>query len=167
MRRVVFGMLLSGIAIPTFASAAAQSGSPETIYYADAYADHYGVSRALVHAIIAQESNWNPLALSDKGAAGLMQLMPETAKLYGVRNRYSVTDSLSGGVQYLADLLRRFRGDARLAVAAYYCGAGQIDRQRLSYGNTDVVAYVESVRHRYQRELREEAGRGSLLAGGR
>ena len=74
-----------------------QAGNPELKYYADAYADHYGVPRALVHAIIAQESNWNPNALSNKGAGGLMQLMPATAEVYLVRNRFSVTENLSGG----------------------------------------------------------------------
>ena len=73
-----------------------QAGNPELKYYADAYADHYGVPRALVHAIIAQESNWNPHALSNKGAAGLMQLMPATAGTYRVRDRFSVTENLSG-----------------------------------------------------------------------
>jgi hypothetical protein len=66
-------------------------------YYADAYADHYGIPRTLVHAVIAQESNWNPRALSTKGAAGLMQLMPATARMYFVRNRFSITENLSGG----------------------------------------------------------------------
>jgi soluble lytic murein transglycosylase-like protein len=61
---------------------------PETVYYADAYADHYGVPRALVHAIIAQESAWNPQAISKKNAEGLMQLMPATAAMYGVGNRF-------------------------------------------------------------------------------
>src|ERR1700730_8727820 len=85
-----------------------QARNPELTYYADAYADHYGVPRALVHAIIAQESGWNPSALSNKGAAGLMQLMPSTAETYIVRDRFSVTENLSAGIQYLADLLTEF-----------------------------------------------------------
>ena len=139
---------------------------PELRYYADAYADHYGVPRALVHAIIAQESSWNPRALSSKGAAGLMQLMPATAETYFVRDRFSVTENLSGGIQYLAALLREFRGEMRLAVAAYYCGPRWPYRKGLNYRNADVVAYVESVRHRYQRELREQRNRSTSLPGG-
>lgn len=144
----------------------AQTRMPETVYYADAYADHYRVPRALVRAIITQESNWNSRALSVKGAAGLMQLMPSTAKAYRVRNRYSVTENLSGGVEYLADLLGQFRGEMRLAVAAYYCGSRNIQRRGLSYRNPEVVAYVESVRRRYQRELYMQAGRDSSLPAG-
>jgi soluble lytic murein transglycosylase-like protein len=120
------------LAIPATA-ASRQEGNPELRYYADAYADHYGVPRALVHAIIAQESNWNPHALSNKGAAGLMQLMPATAEMYLVRNRFSVTENLSGGILYLADLMTEFRGEMRLAVAAYYCGSRHIARQGLNY----------------------------------
>jgi soluble lytic murein transglycosylase-like protein len=142
------------------------TGSLELLYYADAYADHYGVPRALVHAIIAQESNWNPSALSNKGAEGLMQLMPAAAKTYSVGDRLSVTENLSGGVQYLSDLLTEFRGEMRLAVAAYYCGSQRISRQGLAYGNADVVAYVESVRRRYQRELREQRNISISIPGG-
>jgi soluble lytic murein transglycosylase-like protein len=158
---VLFWCLLSS------ASAPAANPSPQLTYYADAYADHYQVPRALVHAIIEQESSWNPRALSNKGAAGLMQLMPGTAMAYGVRDRYSVTDNISGGVQYLAGLLRRFNGEMRLAVAAYYCGSRPLERRGLVYRNPDVVAYVEAVRRRYVRQLREESiGRTSLSPGG-
>lgn len=136
-----------------------QGGNLELRYYADAYADHYGVPRALVRAIIAQESNWNPRALSTKGAAGLMQLMPATAGMYFVRNRFSITDNLSGGIQYLADLMTESRGEMRLAVAAYYCGSRRIARQGLHYRNPNVVSYVEAVRRRYQLELREQTNR--------
>ncbi len=146
------------LAIPATAEMR-QEGNSELKYYADAYADHYGVPRALVHAIIAQESNWNPRALSTKGAAGLMQLMPATAGMYFVRDRFSITENLSGGIQYLADLMTEFRGEMRLAVAAYYCGSRRIARQGLCYRNPDVVSYVEAVRRRYELELHEQADR--------
>ena len=145
----------------------AQKRSSVLLYYADAYADHYGVSRALVHAIISQESNWNPWATSNKGAAGIMQLMPETALQYGVHDRYALTENLNGGVQYLADLLNQFHGDMRLAVAAYYCGARHLEQSGLSYRNPDVIAYVEVIRNRYRRELRQvERQNVALGAGG-
>ena len=89
-----------------------------------------------------------------------MQLMPATAAMYGVRNRYDILENLSGGVRYLADLLSEFHGDMRLAVAAYYCGSRHILHRGFSYSNPDVVAYVESVRRRYQRDLQSQADRG-------
>jgi soluble lytic murein transglycosylase-like protein len=61
------------------------------------YADHYGVPRTLVDAIIEQETDWNPLAQSVKDAEGLMHLMPVTAAMYGVRNRYNILENLRGG----------------------------------------------------------------------
>jgi soluble lytic murein transglycosylase-like protein len=137
---------------------AAHAQDQVTMYYANAYADHYGVPRALVDAIIEQESDWNPLAQSVKDAEGLMQLMPATAAMYGVRNRYDILENLSGGVRYLADLLNEFHGDMRLAVAAYYCGSQHILRRGLSYRNRDVVAYVQSVRRHYQRNLLNQTG---------
>jgi soluble lytic murein transglycosylase-like protein len=143
----------------------AHAQTPETVYYADAYADHYGVPRALVHAIIAQESAWNPLAISRKNAEGLMQLMPATAAMYGVGNRLSAIENLGGGVQYLSELLTAFHGDMRLAVAAYYCGPSHILQKGLAYRNQDVLAYVEAVRARYRREVSEEAGRGNTAGG--
>ena len=165
MRRpFVLPLIVLALAIPTRAEAR-KAGNPELKYYADAYADHYRVPRALVHAIIAQESNWNPHALSNKGAAGLMQLMPATAGTYRVRYRFSVTENLSGGVQYLADLITEFRGELRLTVAAYYCGPRRVAQQGLNYRNPDVVSYVEAVRRRYQLELHEQADRDTPMAG--
>jgi soluble lytic murein transglycosylase-like protein len=136
---------------------AAHAQDQVTMYYANAYADHYGVPRALVDAIIEQESGWNPLAQSVKDAEGLMQLMPATAAMYGVRNRYDILENLSGGVRYLADLLSEFHGDMRLAVAAYYCGSKHVLQRGLSYSNRDVVTYVQSVRRRYRRNLLNHA----------
>src|ERR1700751_1502503 len=145
----------------------AQAQVPETVYYADAYADHYGVPRALVHAIIAQESAWNPLAISKKHAEGLMQLRPATAAMYDVGNRFSVIENLGGGVQHLSELLTAFHGDMRLAVAAYYCGPRHILQKGLSSRNPDVLAYVEAVRARYRLEVSEESDHENApLAGG-
>ena len=164
-------LILTFVAFTMFALSVecpgAHAQAPEAVYYADAYADHYGVPRALVHAIIAQESAWNPLAISKKNAEGLMQLMPATAAMYGVGNRLSVIENLGGGVQYLSELLTAFHGDMRLAVAAYYCGPHHILQKGLAYRNPDVLAYVEAVRARYRHEVSEEVGRGNApLAGG-
>jgi soluble lytic murein transglycosylase len=97
-----------------------------------------------------------------------MQLMPETAKTFDVADRYSVTENLSGGMQYLAVLLIEFRGDMRLAVAAYYCGPTTINRYGLAFRNQDAVTYVEAVRRRYLRELRKETtNHSSVQKGGK
>lgn len=118
-------------------------------YYVRVYARHYRIPVQLVRSIIQQESAWNPCAVSLKGAVGLMQLMPETARRFGVRNRCNIRENIAGGVGYLAWLLRKFQGDARLAVAAYYAGEGAIERRGLSFRNADVVAYVYQVRSIY------------------
>jgi len=118
-------------------------------YYVRVYSRHYRIPVQLVRSIIQQESAWNPCAVSLKGAVGLMQLMPETARRFGVRNRCDIRENIAGGVGYLAWLLRKFRGDARLAVAAYYAGEGAIEKRGLNFRNADVVAYVYQVRSIY------------------
>ena len=83
---------------------------------------------ALIHAVISAESGYNPFARSRKGAAGLMQLMPETAKRYGVKNRLDPAQNISGGARYLRDLIRMFNNDIQLAVAAYNAGENAVVR---------------------------------------
>ena len=92
------------------------------------YAARYGVPTRLVHAVIATESAYNPGALSSRGACGLMQLMPETAKRYGVTELFDPDANIRAGVAHLRDLLDMFRGDTRLAVAAYNAGAEAVRR---------------------------------------
>src|ERR1039457_235621 len=96
----------------------AQSPKPrarlEAEYYVTAYAQHYRVPVALVRAIVVRESNWQGCSVSVKGAVGLMQLMPATAKRLGVTDRCNLDQSASGGVRYLAWLMRRFHTDLRL-----------------------------------------------------
>ena len=87
-----------------------------------AAATEYGVDPALLRAVIHAESAFNPMALSNKGAQGLMQLIPETASDMGVANPFDVSQNIRGGAQYLSGLLKQFNGDVRLATAAYNAG---------------------------------------------
>lgn len=107
---------------------------------------------ALIHAVISAESGYNPLARSRKGAAGLMQLMPETAKRYGVKNRLDPAQSIHGGARYLRDLVRLFNNDLQLAVAAYNAGENAVVR----YGNrippySETMTYVPRVMSYYKK----------------
>ena len=124
----------------------------EAEYYVAAYAQHYRVSVALVRAIVERESNWQPCVVSRKGAVGLMQLMPATARRLGVGDRCNLDQNISGGVRYLACLMRQFHNDLRLVAAAYYAGEDVIGRRTLAYRNPDVVAYVARIRTTYLRE---------------
>ncbi len=82
----------------------------------------HGIPPDFIHAVIRAESNYDSFALSEKGAMGLMQLMPETAEQYGVRNVFDAAQNIEGGVKYLKDLIALFKGDTRLVLAAYNAG---------------------------------------------
>jgi soluble lytic murein transglycosylase-like protein len=113
------------------------------------YAAHYRVSPEFVAALIDVESRWNPLALSNKGAIGLMQLMPATARRYGAFKPFDVEQNIAAGTRYVTALMREFHGDLRLVAAAYYAGDHGIAREQLNYHNPDVVAYVLAVRRQF------------------
>ena len=118
-------------------------------YYAAMYAGHYHVPVPLVRSIIQRESNWQPCAVSPKGARGLMQLMPATALRLGVGDSCNIEQNISGGVRYLAWLMRLFHNDLRLVAAGYYVGEDIVARYGLSYHNRDVVSYVARIRATY------------------
>lgn len=123
------------------------------------YASLYHVPVKLIEAVIDVESNWNPIAVSPKGAVGLMQLMPETAFDVGVHNRFQIEDNIRGGVTYLAWLIRLFRGDLRLAIAAYIAGPQPILARGPDYSSREVFLYVSHVAERYRaRRLKTETG---------
>ena len=118
-------------------------------YYVSVYARHYHVPVPLVRAIVQRESNWQVCAVSPKGAKGLMQLMPATARRLGVRDSCNISQNISGGVRYLAWLMRLFHNDLRLVAAGYYAGEDIVARRGLSYHNRDVVSYVARIRASY------------------
>jgi len=86
-------------------------------------ANTHQIDPALIKAIIMAESRYNPTAVSKRGARGLMQLMPVTAKSLGVKDSFNPEDNINGGVMYFKRLLDRFDGDVTLALAAYNAGS--------------------------------------------
>jgi soluble lytic murein transglycosylase-like protein len=144
--RITIRFLLIGAALPAIAQSKSR---PEIEYYVAAYAQHYNVPASLVRAVVERESSWRACVVSPKGAVGLMQLMPATAERLGVRDRCDINQNISGGVYYLAWLMRLFHGDLRLVTAAYYAGEGIVSKRSLAYRNPDVVAYVSRIRSSY------------------
>lgn len=107
-------------------------------------AQRYGLETEFILRVIEAESGGNPNAVSPKGAIGLMQLMPETARALGVQNPYDPVQNIEGGVRYLRHLIDRF-GDRRLALAAYNAGPGNVQR----YGGVppfpETLRYLEKI----------------------
>jgi soluble lytic murein transglycosylase len=126
---------------------------------AEYYANVYKVPVELVDAVIEVESNWQPYAVSPKGAAGLMQLMPSTAVRLGVRNPFQIEENVRAGVKYLAWLMHLFRGDLRLVTAAYYAGECTIFARGLEYSSPDVYSYVSRVARLYRMKRLERMRR--------
>jgi soluble lytic murein transglycosylase-like protein len=113
------------------------------------YAVQYRVPPELIAALIDVESRWNPRAVSNKGAMGLMQLMPATARRFGALQPLDVEQNIAAGTRYVTTLMWEFHGDLRLVAAAYYAGDRWVGQKQLNYRNPDVVAYVQAVRRQY------------------
>lgn len=120
----------------------------------------HNVDAWLVKAVVHAESGFDPHAVSRVGASGLMQLMPATAKRYGVEDIFDPSQNVAGGVRYLRDLLRLFKNDVRLAVAAYNAGEGAVQRHRGVPPYSETRQYVTKVlefRNRYRQRATAQA----------
>jgi soluble lytic murein transglycosylase-like protein len=116
-----------------------------------AAAERYSVDADLITSVIAAESNFDPKAVSKKNACGLMQLLPETAARFGVRNIFDPQENIDAGTHYLGDLLRRYDNDLVLALAAYNAGPEKV----LQFGRVppypETVSYIQRVKRAYEK----------------
>lgn len=109
----------------------------------------YGVDVALIKAVIKTESNFNPKAVSQAGAEGLMQLMPGTARGLGVTDSFNPEQNIMAGTKFLKDMLKRYNGDLDSALAAYNWGPGNVDRKGTSRLPQETREYLVRVKSRY------------------
>jgi soluble lytic murein transglycosylase-like protein len=137
------------------AMAAAPAGDYDALVVE--HAQHHALRPELVRAVIQVESGFNPRALSPKGAMGLMQLMPATAKDLGVRNAFDPAENIRGGTAYLRQLLDKYDGNEELALAAYNAGAGAVD----AHGGR-IPPYRET--RDYVKKVNNAAGRQRAVA---
>jgi hypothetical protein len=117
----------------------------------------------LVHSVIKVESNYNPNALSPKGAQGLMQLIPSTARRFGVSNAFNPVENVEGGARYLRYLLELYKGNYQLALAAYNAGEGAVARHGGVPPYAETVNYLQQVRKRLV-EAQQETKKVELKA---
>jgi soluble lytic murein transglycosylase-like protein len=117
----------------------------------DAIAATQSLPPLLVHSVIKVESNYNPLAVSSKGAQGLMQLMPATARRFGVANAFDPVDNIQGGARYLKYLLDLYKGDYNLALAAYNAGEGAVEKYGAVPPYPETINYLVEVSRQFQK----------------
>jgi soluble lytic murein transglycosylase-like protein len=123
---------------------------PEINDLVEQTASRHQIDPQLVHAIIKVESEYDPKAVSRKGAMGLMQLIPETAQRFGVANPFNPKENIEGGVSYLKHLLNLFGGDLSLSLAAYNAGEGAVQRFGGIPSFAETRDYVRKVTDIYQ-----------------
>ncbi|NIM89624.1 MAG: transglycosylase SLT domain-containing protein [Candidatus Aminicenantes bacterium] len=112
-------------------------------------AQKYAMDPVLIHSIIAVESDYDPHSVSHKGAKGLMQLMPETARDYGVKNLYDPRENIEGGVRFLKDLKQIYKGREDLILAAYNAGPETVKKYKGVPPYPETINFIRKVKNVY------------------
>jgi soluble lytic murein transglycosylase-like protein len=150
------------IAVLSFSARAEASGEALKIAYdplVRSISARYAVDPQLVHSIIAAESDYNRFAISAKGALGLMQLMPETVKDYGVKDVFDPAANIEGGVKHLKNLTKVYGGRTDLVLAAYNAGRTAVDRYDGIPPFQETQLYIQKVKALYIRVAAPKKGR--------
>jgi soluble lytic murein transglycosylase-like protein len=134
-------------------TAQGQAQSPSALFSptVERIAAEQALPPELIHSVIKAESNYNPFAVSAKGALGIMQLVPETARRFGVSNTFDAVENIQGGARYLKYLLDFYHGDYPLALAAYNAGEGAVARHGGVPPYPETRNYVDTVRKELQK----------------
>ena len=130
-------------------------------------AQKYGVDADLVFSVITAESNFNPNAVSRRGARGLMQLLPSTAMRLGVRDIFDPGQNIDAGTRYLHELLTLYQGDLVLTVAAYNAGPGALQKYGRVPPYRETQSYVRAIRKTYAQRKSKADANAQTTSGGR
>lgn len=133
--------------------------------FIEAAAKRYSLDADLITSLIAVESNFNPKAISPRDARGLMQLLPVTAARLGVRDIFDPRENIDAGTRYLGELLKLYKNDLALALAAYNAGPESVQRFGRVPPFAETVSYVRRVKNKY--ENRKSVARGSTARNAR
>jgi len=148
------GILLLIVLFPLEADAQVEPGQNKKFdKIIKAVAEKYNLEASLIHSIIRTESNYDPHCISSKGALGLMQLMPETARIYGVGNPFEPRDNIEGGVRYLRDLINLYNRRTRFVLAAYNAGQTAVKKYGGIPPYPETRNYIEKVMTSYPKSF--------------
>lgn len=135
---------------------AAPAKALDPLALADAAADKYGLPTALVRSVMAAESGYRPNAVSSKGAIGLMQLTPDTARDYGA-DPWDPAQNVDAGTRYLRDLLEKYDGGLWYALAAYNAGPGTVEKYKGVPPYAETVRYIGTVQRKWEKSAARQA----------
>lgn len=135
----------------TLSLTAGQNGSSRYNGIVTETAREFGVPAQLIHSIIRAESDYDPNAVSHKGAVGLMQLMPATARQYGVTNPFDPIQNIRGGVRYIKDLMRLYDKRTNLVLAAYNAGQEAVRKYGGIPPYRETINYIDKIKRTYKK----------------